>query len=338
MKKTLAVLLAVLVLLSVSVLFASAEDSSVEVYVTISDNEGKLPVAVEKITVTDIDDDGALTINDALYIAHEQFYEGGAAAGYETEMTKYGLSLVRLWGTANGYNYGYYVNNGSAWSLTDPVVTGDYVAAYCITDLEKFSDRYTYFDKWLEESNGGELGLTLSKSDYDEEWNPVVLPVEGAVITINGEPTDVVTNAEGKADITLPELGKYVISAIAPEGQVNVPPVCVAVIGGYEPEPIADPTEEPQEDVTEAPEVPAEDESIAPTETEATQTNAPATKDSATKDSATADSATKDSSSGTSSTPKTGDNTNMLLWVLITVASLIGAGATVMIYRKRYEK
>jgi len=328
MKKLLALLLSVMVLLSVSVLFASAEDASVEVYVTIADDKGELPVAVEKITVTDIDNDGALTINDALYIAHEEFYEGCAIAGYQTEMTKYGLSLVRLWGVANGYNYGYYVNNASAWSLTDPVVDDDYVAAYCITDLEYFADRYTYFDKWTEESTGGELGFTLSKSDYDEEWNPVVLPVEGAVLTINGEPTDVVTDADGKANLTFTEYGTYLISAIAPEGQINVPPVCVVEVAG-EPEPIVDPSDDPAEDVTESPVVvvtePATEAAVAPT-------TAPATKDSATKDSAT-----KDSSSSTSS-PKTGDNTHSGLWMTITLVSLLGACATAMIYKKRYEK
>ncbi len=50
-----------------------------------------------------------------------------------------------------------------------------------------------------------------------------------------------------------------------------------------------------------------------------------ATDDSATKDSATKDSSTKDSSTKDSaSTPKTGDASNMYLWLIITLASMAG--------------
>ncbi len=56
----------------------------------------------------------------------------------------------------------------------------------------------------------------------------------------------------------------------------------------------------------------------------------------ATKDTATKDTATKDSSSSTS--PKTGDSTNRNLWIFITVACLIGACVTFVVYKKRYEK
>ena len=101
MKKTLSVILSVLIILSIGVVCAAAEDSA-DVWVTIADKDGKLAVAAEKVTVTDADKDGALTINDALYCAHEAFYEGGAAAGYATGSTQYGLSLNKLWGAANG--------------------------------------------------------------------------------------------------------------------------------------------------------------------------------------------------------------------------------------------
>ncbi len=331
MKRTLALLLAVLIVLSMGVLFASAEDTGAEVFVTIADKDGKLALACEKVQVTDIDADGALTVNDALYAAHEQFYQGGAAAGYETEMTKYGLSLTRLWGTANGYSYGYYVNNVSAWSLTDPVKDDDYVAAYVFTDTEKLADKYTYFENVTQDEETGEISLTLSKADFDEDWNSITVPVAGAVITVDGEATEAVTDEEGKATVTVN--GKHIVSAIAPEGQVNVPPVYIAEItGGVDPapveEPTVEPTEAPQADVTEAAtEAATEASTVAPT----SAATVPATKDTATKDTAT-----KDSSSSTS--PKTGDSTNRNLWIFITVACLIGACVTFVVYKKRYEK
>ncbi len=96
MKKIISLMLAVMLVLAVSTVFASAAESA-EVTVTIADEAGKLAVAAEKVTVTDIDSDGALTVNDALYAAHEKFYDGGAKAGYATEMSQWGLSLSMLW-------------------------------------------------------------------------------------------------------------------------------------------------------------------------------------------------------------------------------------------------
>ena len=170
MKKTISIIIAIMLVLSTSVILASADDGA-KIRVTISDDKGKLVVAAEEITVTDIDGDEAITINDALYAAHEKFYEGGAAAGYATEDTQWGLSLVKLWGIANGGSYGYMVNNAAAWSMTDPVQEGDYVAAYVFTEPVKLLDKYSYFDKLEEDVKAGEITLTLSKNDFDKDWN-----------------------------------------------------------------------------------------------------------------------------------------------------------------------
>ena len=95
------------------------------------------------------------------------------------------------------------------------------------TDLETWSDTYCYFDK--HDVNGDKFTLTLSAAAWDENYNPVTVPVEGAVITINGEKTEFVTDAEGKADITISGAGTSVnvISAVS-DTQILVPPVCLA--------------------------------------------------------------------------------------------------------------
>lgn len=196
---------------------AYAADSA-EVYVTISDS-GSLALAQEKITVTDIDSDGALTINDAITIAHDLHCEGGFAS----EQTEYGLSMTKLWGNDCG-SYGYYVNNVSAMSLADPVADGDFISAYSFSDLEAWSDAYCFFDMNMAETTG-ELALTLSYAGYDENWNPVTLPVSGAVITIDGETTDTVTDAEGKVTVSIENSGVHIISAVS-DTQILVPPVC----------------------------------------------------------------------------------------------------------------
>ena len=227
MKKLLAKSLAVLMVLSTASISAFADsEKSAEVYVTISDSEGKLALAQEKITVTDIDDDGILTIDDALYSAHEQCYDGGAEAGYGSESGTYGLSMTKLWGTANGSSYGYYVNNISAWSLLDEITDDDYINAFVYTDLTSFSDKYSFFDvldiiSYPEVSNE----LILSYAGYDENYNPITLPAENAVITLNGEATEFTTDADGKVSITVSQPGEYIISAVS-DTMTLVPPVC----------------------------------------------------------------------------------------------------------------
>jgi len=184
---------------------------------------GELAVCAQTIAVTDADGDGALTITDALAAAHAAFYPQGVE-GYATEMTDYGLSMQKLWGVENGGSYGYYVNNASAFNMTDPIADGDYVAAYSYADLEGWSDTYTWFDDLVVVP--GEVTLTLSAAAFDESWNPVTLPVGTARILINGEATDFYTDDHG--DVTLTVAAGDVISA-AVDGMVIVPPVCVVV-------------------------------------------------------------------------------------------------------------
>ena len=225
MKKICSILLAVMLLLSVCIVAVSAEDSA-KITVSISDKDGKLAVAAEEITVTDKDNDSALTINDALISAHDAFYEGGAAAGYETMTTQYGLGIAKLWGSANGGSYGYYLNNASAWSLADPIKNGDYLAAFVYTDLTAWSDQYSWFDAVTADAKAGkEISLTLSAAGYDADWNPVTLTVSGASITVDGEKINVTTDAQGEATFALSDAGEHIISAESVSMRL-VPPVC----------------------------------------------------------------------------------------------------------------
>ncbi len=80
-----------------------AADASAQVYVTVAN--GALMTAREPVTVTDIDGDGVLTINDALCAVHEKSYDGGAAAGYATapeeEMLGINALAMPLFGDAD---------------------------------------------------------------------------------------------------------------------------------------------------------------------------------------------------------------------------------------------
>ncbi len=208
----------------------AASTETAEVSVTIAD-KGELVAIQEEVAVTDADADGALTINDALYAAHEAAYDGGAAVGYGSAMSSWGLSITKLWGDTSG-SYGYYVNDTSAWSLTDAVKNGDKVYAFVYADQTAWSDTYSFFDKSAVTAEAGEvIELTLSYSGYDADWNPVTLPLEGAEITADGETTGLVTDADGKVTFMVDEAGEYVVSAVASD-KTLVPPVCVITITG----------------------------------------------------------------------------------------------------------
>ncbi len=233
MKKLLPAILAALILSSASMLTVSAETTdtttaaTAEVFVTVSDKDGKLALALEPITVTDTDNDGTITVDEALCAAHEAKYEGGATAGYASTSTEWGLSLTKLWGEENGGSYGYYVNHTSPGSLAGEVKDGDTINAFIYTDLTTWSDTYCYFDKnTVNCTVGEEISLVLTYAGYDESWNPVTLPVEGAIITIDGIPTEYQTDADGKVSIQLETAGTSVISA-ASETMTLVPPAMI---------------------------------------------------------------------------------------------------------------
>ena len=225
MKKILSTLLTLAMLVSLTVF---AEEAPT-VYVSISDDNGALVLAYAPVTLTDADGDGALTICDALMTAHAAYHADGAEA-FLAEDTEWGKSMYRLWGVENGGSYGYCVNDASAMSLVDPIQPGDHVKAYAYTDLTAWSDTYAYFNAPVAAAAvNAEVPLTLSANGYDEAWNPVTLPVAGAVITVNGEKTEVVTDESGNAVLTFAASGVYTVSAVS-ETMTLVPPVCIVTV------------------------------------------------------------------------------------------------------------
>lgn len=225
MKKILSTLLALAMLVSLT---AFAEEAPT-VYVSISDDTGALKLAYAPVFLIDKDGDGALTICDALMEAHA-FYYPLAAAGFLAEETEWGKSMYRLWGVENGGSYGYCVNDASAMSLVDPIKAGDHVKAYAYTDLVAWSDTYSYFNASVAAAAvNSDVALTLSANGYDANWAPVTLPVANAVLTVNGEKTEVTTDKNGNAVLIFAEAGVYTVSAVS-ETQTLVPPVCIVTV------------------------------------------------------------------------------------------------------------
>ncbi len=233
MKKLFAILLAVAICLSLGTAAFAAEDvlliapapaAGVNVYVTISD-AGELAITQAPVYVTDLDADGVVSIHDAVIAAHEAYYEDGAA-GFVSYESSYGISIDKLWGVENGGSYMYYLNDAMSLNMADPVSEGDYITAYGFEDLENWSDMYSFFDKRTAETETNKaFELTLNTLG----WDGVPAPFEGAVIYINGEATDIVTKASGKASIGFGVAGTYVVSAKS-FSSVIVPPVCTVTV------------------------------------------------------------------------------------------------------------
>ena len=118
MKKIISILVVTVMLAAALSISAFAADG-INVTVTISDGNGNNAVVLEPLAVTDTDDDGKLTVTDALALARGKWYEGGAAAGYESFQSQWGLSLGKLWGVENGGSYGFYGNHAMAMRLED---------------------------------------------------------------------------------------------------------------------------------------------------------------------------------------------------------------------------
>jgi len=290
--------------------FADAASETADVYVTISDGNGKLVIVQEKITTADIDGDGVLTINDALFAAHEAAYEGGAAAGYGYYVHDvYGLSVSKMWGASA---CGYYLNDGYVMTPATPVKSGDRVKAWVYADTDGYSDKYAYFDKSSVATETGkavELTLYATTGQYDENWMPLFAPVENAEIT--GAEGPLKTDAEGKVVLEFDEAGEYVISASS-AGITMVPPVCVVTVAAAEEENISGET---------VPGV-SDDDTMAP-ENDGTDVDEYTESAEDSNDDAE-DNDESDVSEGDAS-PQTGDNFNLALYGVTALAALIAA-------------
>ena len=110
-------------------------------------------VVEKSVTVTDLDKDGHLTVDEALVAAHDAYYEGGAAAGYATgDPYGYGTTVTKLWG-ADTTNTLFYVNGeGIPTGVTaDEIAAGDSIFASVNADDAYYADWFTKFDV----TNGG---------------------------------------------------------------------------------------------------------------------------------------------------------------------------------------
>ena len=215
----------------------------VVIYVTIA-SEGRIVtdkngefVAQVPVTVTDNDENGLLTVDEALYATHELLYSGGASAGYISYISPFGLSLAKLWGYGSmemPTSAGYWLNNASCWSLADVVSEGDYLTAFNYNDTISWSDAYSYFENnELSVKQGNTVTAKLMyQSGYGENYAPVFSVCTNAKIMFLGSNNsafnNLKTNSRGQIKIKFPKsvsIGDYYIIAYKDDGSI-VPSAC----------------------------------------------------------------------------------------------------------------
>lgn len=210
-------------------------EGDVEIFVTIA-NKGNVVMFQQKITVVDVNHNGIFDVDDALYAAHEAGFEGGAAAGYASYDSQWGLSIGMLWGDTS-MCYGYWLNNASCWSLEDVVADGNHLVAFVYTDGEFWSDSYSKFDAFdYTTTTAQDLVVKLEKAGYDENWNTVFSAHAGATITVYDSEGKAMTtgytvtdNGDGSYAIRITTAGNYYIVA-SDSDPLTVPAVCQVAV------------------------------------------------------------------------------------------------------------
>lgn len=202
----------------------------IDVYVTIAD-KGKVVVANNEITVTDLDASGDFNVDEVLYAAHKSKYTDGAAAGYASAMGNYGLYITKLWGNESG-NYGYWLNDAACRSLGDTVKAEDSLVAFVYQNTEVW-DSYAKFANDTYTIEAEVAGpVTLHKAGYDSDWKTVFTAHKGATLKVYGSDFNelaaneykVADNGDGTYDVTVKAEGNYTIVAYD-----NVTPIVPAL-------------------------------------------------------------------------------------------------------------
>ena len=185
----------------------------VNVTMTVS-NKGTLALVNGEVTVTDSNADGILTYHEALEAAHAAY----CPDGYTAAETEYGISISEIWGVET-YN-SLYFRNGKVLAdhvgntQTSTVAEGDYLVVSVNKDDTYYSDRYSSFNTATSTVVVGSTFTLTLKADLST--GSAVVPnatigtwSDGVFTPLEGMTTD----ASGKAKISFPETGTYIVSA-----------------------------------------------------------------------------------------------------------------------------
>lgn len=235
-KRLLSLLLALTMALSLATTGAwAADQDSIQVTVTIA-NQGAIAVGKNNtlmarvpVTVTDRNQDGKFTYDEAMTAAHEAYYEKGEA-GFAMD----GSMCSMLWGVETK-NLCFYRNNEQTGYIDGQSITAnDNLVAFPYMDTAGFSDQYGFFNQGTVSVKTNEaVTLNLQGQGYNETFVMTTEPVVGAELEVyqNGtfQKLNVVTDDKGNSTISFDKAGKYIVSA-QKSGIKWVPPVCIVTV------------------------------------------------------------------------------------------------------------
>lgn len=167
------------------------------------------------VPLPDTDGDCKLTLRDVLYSAHEEFYIGGAAAGYADADG----AVSKLWGTAER-TYLFFVNNQPCTDLQREIGKNAFVTVAVLKSGASTAP-YAYFDQREASAGEGEDLTLILKSRTASGASAVA----DATITLDGVPTKHKTDKQGRVQLSMDEVGERLISAELADKSA-VPPVC----------------------------------------------------------------------------------------------------------------
>ena len=219
----------------------AAAASPIDVYMTVS-NKGTLALARQEISVSDLNEDGTITFDEALQVAHEKY----CPAGKDGYATSDGWA-TKLWGVET-MNTSFAKNDvmNTLGLNQEAIAAGDELVASVHKDDVNYSDHYAFFDKKQVTVDSG-AAFTLTLKAINVMAYPPVPAAAAAGVQVgtweNGTFSALsgnVTGADGVVSLKFDKPGTYVVSAngtVASENwsgtKVDAPltaPVCVVTV------------------------------------------------------------------------------------------------------------
>ena len=164
--------------------YADETESGITVYLTVSDhgtiataNDGSA-MAWREVTVTDVNEDGHYTFDEALVAAHKAY---NSEDGFAVKSSGW---VDKLWGQTNDAGFSFIRNNETTDLVTEAeIAEGDHLVASSNKDELLYLDWASFFDKYDTEVTAGET-FTLNMKGFPAMTKDAPSAAEGMQVGI----------------------------------------------------------------------------------------------------------------------------------------------------------